>query len=638
MEYKKLVEIYEKLEATTKRLEKTYYISKLLADTPKDDLEHITLLIEGRVFPHWDTRKIGVASRLVLKALNLASGISVEKIENDLKKTGDLGNTAQNLISKKIQATLFTRNLTVEKVFNNLKKLATLEGIGSVDRKIKLIAELLTSAKPVEGKYIVRTILEELRVGVAAGTLRDAIAWAFFPKIAGIFFKCGKCKSWLPLVNKCLECGNILNLKFNKEIEKFKEKNVLEIGDISELKDLKKYDFILAKNEKVARETYNYFVELVQKAVDITNDFAVVAKIAKEKGRGGLLGVNLIPGKPLKVMLAQKVSSMSEGFDRVKTPCAIEHKYDGFRMQIHKFDNKIRIFTRRLEDVTKQFPEVVDYIKKHVKGKSFIIDSEAVGYNAKTKKYLPFQNISQRIKRKYDIDKMAKELPVELNVFDIIYLDGENFIEKPFKKRREAIKKIVKPESKKIILAKELITSNKKEAEKFYKQSLDYGHEGVMLKALDAPYKPGSRVGHMVKLKPGREMLDLVVVGAEWGKGKRKGWLSSFRIACLDEDTGEFLEVGKVGTGIKELEGEGVTFEKLTDVLKPLITEEKGVQVKIKPEIILEINYEEIQKSPTYTSGYALRFPRVIRIRDDKAPDEASTLQMVEEFYYEQKK
>jgi len=187
MKYINLVEVYQKLDSTTKRLEKTYFISKLLKETPLEDLSKITLLLQGKIFPPWDERKIGVASRMVLKAINVSSGLSVDEIEKEWKKTGDLGKTAENLIKRKRQATLFSQDLSVKKVFDNLRKLATLEGLGSVDQKVKLISELLTSAKPIEARYIVRNVLEELRVGVGAGSLRDAISWAFFPKVVGIF-------------------------------------------------------------------------------------------------------------------------------------------------------------------------------------------------------------------------------------------------------------------------------------------------------------------------------------------------------------------------------------------------------------------------------------------------------------------
>ena len=634
MKYISLVEVYQRLDSTTKRLEKTYFISELLRKTPLEDLPKITLLLQGKIFPPWDERKIGVASRMVLKAINVSSGLSINEIENEWKKTGDLGKTAENLIKRKRQVTLFSQDLSVSKVFHNLRKLATLEGLGSVDQKIKLISELLTSAKPIEARYIVRNVLEELRVGVGAGSLRDAIAWAFFPKVCGIFFKCNKCNNYMPNIGKCLVCNEIIENKFKKEIEKFNEKNVFKVKDISELKkiDIKKYDFILCKDENLARECHNYFVNAVQGAYDVANDFSVVAEKAKVDGIKGLMSVGLEPGRPVKVMLAIKVKDVKEGFERVGKPADIEYKLDGFRLQIHKKNNKIKLFTRRLENVTKQFPEVVDYVESNVKGDSFIIDSEAVGFSPKTKKYLPFQSISQRIKRKYDIKSIAKDFPVELNVFDVIYYNGKNMINTPLIERRKLVEKIVKPAERKIVYVKNLITSDEKEVLKFYKESLDRGNEGIMFKTLDAFYKPGARVGHMVKFKPVMDTLDLVIVGAEWGEGKRSNWLSSFTLACIDEDN-NFLEIGKVGTGIKEKSELGVSFSQLTEELKPLIISEKGKSVSVKPEIVVEINYEEIQKSPTYNSGYALRFPRVINLRLERSAEECSTLKMVKEFY-----
>lgn len=582
MRYGDLVEVYEDLEGTSKRLAKTYYISAFLKKIKTDEMEHLMLLLQGRVFPVWDERKIGVASRLVIKSINLASGMSVAKIETEWRKVGDLGEVAKNLIKRKTQATLVSIHLSTSKVFDNLVKLASAEGKGSVDVKVKLIAELLTSAGPDEAKYIVRTVLEELRVGVASGTLRDAIAWAYLYKV-----------------------------KYNE----------------------KKKSIDLSAEERVK---YNEAANAVQGAYDVTNDFAVVAKVAKTKGLKGLSKVNLKLGNPVKVMLYLKAKDMHEAFKRIGTPLQVEYKYDGFRVQVHKDAGKISVYTRRLEDVTAQFPDIVDVVKGHVKGRSFILDAEAIGYDRKSGKYLPFQNISQRIKRKYNIDEMAKKFPVELNVFDMLYYNGKNLLDEPFSKRRGLIERIVKPRKRSIVPAACLVTSEVKEAEKFYKEALKLGNEGVMVKKLDAIYKPGARVGYGMKVKPVMESLDLAVVGAEWGEGKRKGWLSSLVLACKNKK-GEFVEIGKVGTGLKEKEKEGVTFQQVTDLLKPLIIKESGRSVRVRPSLVIEIRYEEIQKSPTYSSGYALRFPRVVRIRDDRAPDEINTLEDVEVLYKQQK-
>ncbi len=586
MDYKKLVEVYEALEKTSKRLQKTYIISQLLKEASSDDIQKLVLLLEGRVFPSWDQRELGVADRLIIKCISTASGISADKVEKEFAKTGDLGLVAEIFLAKKSQHTLFSKHLTISKVFDNIRKLTEFQGIGTFDKKIQLISELLTSASAKEAKYIVRTIIGNLRVGVGSGAIRDAIVWAFF--------------------------GKELAIKYNEKDEE------IEVED---------------------REKYNQYLDAVQKAYDLTNDFAQVAELIKTKGLKGVESASLHIGIPIKVMLAQKAKDVHDGFEQVGTPAAIEFKYDGFRLQIHKSKNNIILFTRRLENVTKQFSDVVEYVKSYVKGSEFILDSEIVGYSPTTKKYLPFQHISQRIKRKYDIDKLVKELPVEVNVFDVIFYEGKNYLNEPFKERRKLVEKIVKIVPLKIKPCEHIVTSNAKDAKKFLKKSLDSGNEGVMIKALDAPYKPGSRVGHMLKLKPTLDTLDLVVIGAVWGEGKRAKFLSSYHIACSD-DKGNFKEIGKVASGIKELEGseEGVTMQKITARLKPLITSEKGKTVIVKPKIVIEVEYGEIQKSPTYSSGYALRFPRIKNVRDDRKPDDITTLKEIEKLYKEQRK
>jgi len=562
MRYAKLVETYAQLESTSKRLEKTTIIAHLLKHT-KEDLNKITLLLQGRVFPTYNDVPIGIASKLVVKALQVATGLSEKIIMREWKKKGDLGDVAEELASKKTQATLFHAHLTVAKVFENIKKLSTIEGKGSVGMKLKVIAELVSSATPQEAKYITRTLLEDLRVGVGDGTLRDAIVEAFFSV------------------------------------------------------------------DRENREEYNALIDITQKAFDVTNDFGSVAREAM-KGKHALEALKLSVGVPLKVMLFQKANDFKDAFERVGTPAAIEQKYDGFRIQAHKDGTKVNLYTRRLDDVTKQFPEIEAWMKK-VHAKSCILDGEVIGVDEKSKNFLPFQAISQRIKRKYDIEKMVKDIPVAVRFFDLMELNGKSYLNSPFVERRKQLKTIIHP-IEKFHLAEQKIISTEKEAETFFKESLHVGNEGAMMKNLQAPYKPGSRVGYGVKIKSSMETLDLIVVGADWGEGKRSQWLASFTIACKDH--GKLLEIGKVGTGIKEKPSEGLSFGELTKLLKPLITEEKGRHVVVKPKMILEIEYEEIQKSPSYASGFALRFPRVLRLREDKK--DVSTLSLVKKLYKEQ--
>ncbi len=560
MLYKELCEVYEELEKNHSRLKKTDILSDFLKKLKNSKNLEIIYLIQGKVFPDYSEKEFGISEQLCIKVLEKSSGISKKEIINKWRKIGDLGKVAEEVISKKKQNTLFSHKLTTEKVLDNLKKLPELVGKGTVDKKMSLVSELLTSASGTEAKYIIRTLLNDLRIGVASGTIRDSI------------------------VESCLE-----------------------------------------KNEENTKG--------VQESYDKANDFALVFEKAC-KGIKELHNTRLVPGHPLKVMLALKAENIKDGFERVGKPAVFEYKYDGFRMLINK-DEKgvIKIFTRRLDEVTKQFPDVVKYIKEHLNAKTFIIDSEAVGYEPKTKKYRPFQYISQRIKRKYDIEKLEKELPIELNVFDILYYNGKSFINEPFEKRSKLLRKIIKTKQYKIRTAEQLITSDEKEAEAFYKQALKDNQEGVMIKNLTAPYKPGARVGYMLKLKPVENEFDLIITSAEYGTGKRAGVLSSFGLSCFDEENNKFVEIGKASTGLKEKEEEGLSYIELTKLVKPFITSEHGRGVKIKPKIIVTIIYQNIQRSPTYESGFAMRFPRVTGLREDKHLKDVATLKEVEEEY-----
>lgn len=562
MRYEKLAELYQKLEETPSRLEKIDILSKFLMLIHEDDKDVLYLLL-GDIYPQYDERKIGISSQLAIKAISSSTGTDKNSVVSEWKKIGDLGEVAKKLTLKKRQSTLDSKTLTTQKVIENLRKLPALEGKGTVNKKLYLITELLTSAKPLEALYLIRTLLGDLRMGVKDHTLRDSMAKAFF-------------------------------------------------SDDKESSDK------------------------IQRAIDKTNDIGEVFEIARKGKLHSLDKLELEVGKPIKAMLAQKVTSIEDGFKALGTPCAVEYKYDGFRLIIHKKDSKIWMFTRRLENVTKQFPEVVDYIKKYVKGKSFILDSEAVGYDKKTKEYTPFQSISQRIRRKYNIEKLQSELPVEINVFDILYYNGKSFLDEPFEKRAKLIREIIENHPYKIISSKQIITSSAPQAKEFYKRALKDHQEGVMMKNLQARYQPGSRVGHMLKMKPAEKDFDLVITGAEYGTGKRSGWLSSFILSCKDKD--EFLEVGRVATGLKEKEEQGISYEKMTELVKPLIKKEKGRYVEIKPKIIVAVTYQEIQHSPNYKSGFALRFPRFTALRPDKPLSEITTLDEVKKDYEKQKR
>jgi DNA ligase-1 len=271
----------------------------------------------------------------------------------------------------------------------------------------------------------------------------------------------------------------------------------------------------------------------------------------------------------------------------------------------------------------------VEYVKSHVSGENFILDGEAVGFNAKTNEYTEFQSISQRIRRKHGISEMRDKFPVELVVFDIVFLNGDTLIDAPFEKRRKILTGIVREEGKKIVLARQIVTSDNAKVEVFYNEAISNHQEGLMGRRLDAPYKPGARIGYAVKLKPDDEDFDLVITGAEWGTGKRAGWLTSFDVSCRGED-GELFGIGKVSTGLKELKEEGLSFSEMTDMLEKLVIKVDGRHVKVRPEIVVSVRFQDIQRSPTNSSGFALRFPRILRLRPDRGPGDIASLDEVE--------
>jgi len=376
-------------------------------------------------------------------------------------------------------------------------------------------------------------------------------------------------------------------------------------------------------------KAFNKDVKEVEESYNISIDYGKVA----ESCMGGELEINLIPGRPIKLMLAIKAEGIEEAFKAVGKPAQCEYKLDGFRLQCHFDGKEIKLFTRSMENVSKQFPDVVGYLKENIKAKNYIIDSEAAGINDKGK-YLPFQNISQRIKRKYDIERVANEFPVELNIFDIMYYNNENLMNEPLPKRRKILEKIVKEKNGKIVLTKKIVTDDENRVKKFYDEALKDGTEGLIVKNLKSSFKPGRYVNGWVKLKPILEPLDLVITGATWGEGKRSDWLSSFIVSCKKDDS--FLEIGRVGSGVKE-KSEGIKFSELTKELKKLIIKSSGKEVLVQPKIIVQVNYEEIQKSPSYNSGYALRFPRITVLRVDKGLDDVDTLERINKIYINQK-
>jgi len=366
--------------------------------------------------------------------------------------------------------------------------------------------------------------------------------------------------------------------------------------------------------------------DVVQRASMLTGDIGEVAAIAKTRGPEGISKLQFQVFRPIKPMLAQTAEDINEALKEHGGETAFEHKLDGARVQIHKAIDKVRIYSRRLTDVTESFPEIVRLAREEVKASEVILEGEiiAVGEDGAP---LPFQHLMRRFRRVHRIEEMVKRIPVELYLFDLIYIDGKSLIADPYVERRKKLREI----AGNIPITRQIITSSPREAEQFLKEAMDQGHEGLVAKKLDSPYTPGIRGKRWFKIKLPLESLDLVIVAAEYGYGRRHNWLSDYYLAARDSESGEFLVVGKTFKGLTDKE-----IIEMTRRLKEATIKQEHRRVFVAPKIVVEVAYNEIQKSPKYKCGMALRFARITRIRDDKSPEEADTIQRVRKIYEKQ--
>jgi DNA ligase-1 len=595
MEYADLVAVYDRLDATQSTTEKTAIVAETLADTAHGDLPMVVRLLRGSVFAAFESADLGVSTSLATRAVAKATGVPTEDIETDWRDTGDLGSAAARAVDREVQQTLFSEPLTVERVYDTFRSLAEFDGAGSEGRRVDEIAGLLADADPDEARYVVRTALGHLRLGIGEGTIRDAIAEAFLD----------------------------------------------EAGP-----------------------------DTVERALQVTNDAGLVAQTAADAGRDGLDALELEVHRPVQVMLAEKAKDIEtaladaggdegnsdaddtgrdgSGDDPDTTLSAftdegdgsaatddshegtaplVEYKVDGFRVQVHATHEETRVFTRRLEDVTHQFPDVVAAVENGVDADSFILEGEVVGYDPATGDPVPFQQLSRRIKRKYDVAELVEEVPVTLYAFDLLTVDGETLLSATLADRVDRLESVLSPAERDIERMPNRWTADPDAATSFYEDALSAGHEGVMVKNPTATYQPGKRVGYMLKVKPVMESLDLTITRAKWSEGRRSNNLGRLYLACRDDD-GAFREVGRLSTGFTDEQ-----LAELTERLEANVTDEDGREVTLDPTEVVEVAYEEIQESPEYDSGYALRFPRFEGFRDDVALSDVDTLARVESLF-----
>ena len=408
MKYAAIADEYEKIEATTKRLEMTDLLVGLLKNTPKDMIDKVVYLTQGRIYPDFVGLEIGIAEKLATKALSRASGIRENEIEEDIKKTGDIGITAQNVISRKKQVTFFQQTLTAQKVYETFDKMAKTTGSGAVDLKIGLLAGLLADATPKEAKYIMRTVTGSLRLGIADMTVLDALAIAY-------------------------------------------------------------------GGGKEARE-------LVERAYNISSDLGRVAKTVVEKGLVGIKKFEVAVGEPIRPMLAERLSSPEEILEKLGGKCVAEYKYDGERIQAHKKGTEVVLFSRRLENISDQYPDVAALVRNQVKSKEAILEGECVAVDAETGEMRPFQELMHR-RRKYEIEKAVDAYPVSLFTFELLYVDGKDLTLEPYPIRRGMLEKTVKT-SDRVGVTKNIVTNNAKELEKFFLEAIENGCEGLVCKSV----------------------------------------------------------------------------------------------------------------------------------------------------------
>ena len=596
MLFNTLSKYFEKLEATSKRLELVDILSKLFTESDSAEIGKICYLIQGRVAPFFEPVEMGMAEATIAQAVGKAFGKNKDDVIKSYRKLGNMGLAAQQL-SQSSKFKVQSSKLAVGEVFEELRKIADYSGEGTVEKKIATLADLLTKLDPVSVKHVVNIPLGTLRLGVGDPTVVDALSLA-------------------------------------------------KVGD----KSLR---------------------PIIEAAYNKTSDLGYVAENFFKKGESGIKHIKLIVGKPIRPALAERLPSAEEVIKRVGHQFAAEPKFDGFRVQVHlnaighwplakgegrraKGEGRfVRIFSRNLEDTTHAFPDLVKGVIEEVGAKTAILEGEAIAYNPQTEEFLPFQETTKR-RRKYKIEEMAEKLPLVMFAFDLLYLNGQDITSRPYEERRKLLGEIVSKENKIIRLAEERTLHKASEILEFFNESVSEGLEGLMIKKLDSPYVAGGRGFHWIKFKRAQsgeltDTVDCVLLGVYSGRGKRTEFgVGGLLVGVYDEKRDEFVTISRIGTGLTDEE-----FRKVNDLAKKLKVSQKPARVNAKveptfwlsPKIVLEVYADEITRSPVHTagwdpsisSGFALRFPRVVKFREaDKRPEDATTVKEVKKLYQNQ--
>ena len=581
MEYSRVAECYSRIEGTSGRNEVTAVLSTLLAATPRDELARLAYLTQGRLRPDYEGLELGLAEKMALRAVSASAGAPQEAVRKEYVRLGDIGAAAERLLQSRKQDTLYSEGLTLGRVYETLLRVAETSGAGSVDAKLRELSSLLNDATPREARYIMRTVTGQLRLGVADYTVLDAAAAAF-------------------------------------------------LG---------------GKEHRPALE----------RAYNVRPDLGYVVEKAASGGLKAVQRVKVKVGVPIRPMLAERLDSADAIIRKMgEKTVAAEYKLDGERLQMHKQGQTVSLFSRRLEAITGHYPDAVELVKKDVKAKEAILEAEVVAIDEDTGEYLPFQELMHR-RRKHGVERAMADYPVALNFFDILFVDGEDCTGMPYVERRSRLEGAVR-RTERARLVPALRTSDAGEVERFMEEAIQDGCEGLVVKDLDSGYRAGAREFAWIKLKREysselTDTLDLVVIGAFHGKGRRAGTYGTYLLAAYDKGRGTYTSIAKIGTGFtdEDLAKLPKALEQFESAVKPSDVESKvRPDVWFRPHMVMETIAAELTLSPTHTAamgrirpaaGISLRFPKFTgKVRDDKGPEDSTTVDEVLEMYQGQLK
>ncbi len=666
MEYSVLAEAYQTIEATTKRLEMTAFLVDLFRKTPPGLIRRLVYLTQGRLYPDFTSIELGVADKLAIRAIAFVTGATEDEVTRRWMKEGDLGLVAEALVAVKKQRTLFSEPLTVERVYSSLQGISGASGAGAQELKMKLIADILHDARPPEAKYIVRTLLGRLRLGVADMTILDALAVTFAPKEVPADGQAAA----PPDVPRAAAADSPEPEPPAPEpaTEPAPERPAPGPSGKAAASKARRAE----RESRAARRATDEATLAAELAARRRNRAAVehaynlcsdLGEVAERLSTGGMEGVRMIKleaGRPVRPMLAERLGSMAEILEKLGGKASLEYKYDGMRIQAHvRIGKEVRLYSRQLENVTEQFPDVTANILEAFRSRDFeeaIVDCEAVPFNTETGEFLPFQEVSHRRGRKYGVDEAVEDYPVILMAFDCLQLDGRELIGQPYPERRKALSRIFRPTDR-VRMSESLLTSDLAAAESFFQKALDSGCEGIIAKSVseDSAYRAGARGWQWIKFKRDyksemEDTADLVPVGAFAGHGKRKGRYGALLMAAYNKDLDRFETVCKLGTGFSD-----EMLEKMTAELGAQKIPDRHARVEsmmkadywLVPTAVYEVLGAEITLSPVHTAGFgklrsnsglAIRFPRLKQVRSDKRPEDATTVQELVEMYERQLK